>query len=293
MELFDPLTAPKSCEHVFVEDATVPVVHLSPKIHSIGVRIFAPVDLPTKKHLRPLLLWCHGGGYAIGSPFASTTDAACRNLAKMADVIIMSIDYRRCPENKFPSQIEDLWGVLLWIQQKQHPIFQQVDFAKLIIGGDSSGGNLSAVMCILANERRWSYKFLHQLLVYPWFPRTELTESQKQHGYNGYMLTNEHSLSFLEKYLPLPELLQSYYVNPLLTPKHLLAHVPPAHIITAGLDPIQDDGIEYGKLLRQVGVKVTQTHIENTAHGFFTLLFLPEAKEAHMRVAEVLQAQFA
>src|SRR4051812_31023955 len=91
MELFDPLTAPKSCEHVFVEDATVPVVHLSPKIHSIGVRIFAPVDLPTKKHLRPLLLWCHGGGYAIGSPFASTTDAACRNLAKMADVIIMSI----------------------------------------------------------------------------------------------------------------------------------------------------------------------------------------------------------
>jgi acetyl esterase len=171
-----------------------------------------------------------------------------------------------------------------------------------------SGGNLAAVMCIVAIERRWKYRFAHQLLVYPWcksnlnysavdlmsflVPRSTMTESQKRHDNHSYMVSNTHDRWFLESYLPNRNHLESYYVNPLLAPDHILSHLPPAHIISAGHDPIQDDAIEFCKVLRRNGVKVIQTHFANTAHGFFTLDFLPEAKDAHVRVAEVLRQQF-
>lgn len=164
-------------------------------------------------------------------------------------------------------------------------------------------------MCIVANERRWKNRFAHQLLVYPWckaklnysdadlikscvVPHIGFTESQQRHDKNSYMVSNSHDQWFLESYLPNLDHLASYYVNPLLAPKHILAHLPPAHIISAGHDPIQDDAVAFSTALRQNGVKVTQTHFANTAHGFFTLMFLPEAKDAHVRAAEVLRLQF-
>lgn len=107
------------------------------------------------------------------------------------------------------------------------------------------------------------------------------------------MCSNAHDRWFLESYLPSMNHLESYYVNPLLAPKHILAHVPPAHIISAGHDPIQDDATEFCQVLRESGVKVVHTHIPNTVHGFFTLEFLPEAKDAYIRVAEVLRQQFS
>lgn len=91
LNFFDPIVPPKSYDNVYVEDLQVPITHVAPNNYRISVRIFAPAGFMTKKNSLPLMIWCHGGGYAIGSPFAKTTDAACRNLAKVAEIIIVSV----------------------------------------------------------------------------------------------------------------------------------------------------------------------------------------------------------
>ena len=210
----------------------------------------------------PLLVYFHGGGWTIGD--LDTHDIVCRTLAYRARCAVVAVDYRMGPEHKFPAAVDDCVAATRWLAQQGAAL--GVNSARIAVGGDSAGGNLAAVVALILRDAGGPALVL-QALVYPATDQRMNTASHASFA-EGYLLTRDNMLWFRDNYLA-PADYEDWRASPLLAAD--LARLPPAHIITAGYDPLVDEGRAYSDRLVAAGVPVLYECFEGMAHGFLTM----------------------
>jgi acetyl esterase len=222
----------------------------------VPIRVYAP----EASEPLPLVVYFHGGGWVIGE--IQTHDATCQQLATMVPAVVVSVGYRLAPEHPYPAAIEDCRAATRWVYD--HAGDLGGDGSRLALAGDSAGGNLAALVSLLARDEGQP-RIAFQLLVYP---ATDLTGSFTSHVENGegYLLTSEAIRWFLDHYIP-----EAERKHPRASPHFAadLSGLPPALIITAEFDPLRDEGEAYGSRLAEAGVPVTVTRYDGMIHGFF------------------------
>ena len=250
----------------------------------IPIRIYTPRELKSGEKL-PVLLWFHGGGFVIGS--IDTHDSACRMLANKADCLVVSVDYRLAPEHKFPAGVEDCQAAMKWMAL--HAVEFGGDASCMAVGGDSAGGNLAAVMAILARDAAHP-KLVFQLLIYPCIAPEPETGSHYKFK-EGYILTRKSITWFYKQYLRSGKDVNDFRFAPLMHDD--LSALPPALIIVAGYDPLRDEGIDYAKKLIEAGNRVRLSNYEGMVHGFYLMGgVLDAAKRAVAESADALREAF-
>ncbi|HLX38772.1 MAG TPA: alpha/beta hydrolase [Candidatus Binataceae bacterium] len=246
----------------------------------IPVRIYTP----TGAGPFPMLVFIHGGGFVICD--LDSHDAACRSLTNQANCVTVSIDYRLAPEHKFPAAVEDSYAAALWVSE--HAKELNGDANRMAIGGDSAGGNLSAVVSMLARDAG-KPKICFQLLVYPATDAHRNTESHRK--FTDYFLTRDMIDYFIGHYLR-GEADKNDPRMSIALAKNFKG-LPPAHIITAEFDPLRDEGEAYAETLRKAGVAATVTRYPGMIHGFFTMAnLLDQGKKAVAEAATALRKAF-
>lgn len=252
---------------------------------AIPARLYRPLGSAPNAAL-PALIYFHGGGWVIGD--LDTHDVVCRQIANGSGGAVVSVDYRLAPEHKFPAAVEDAIAATAWIAA--HGATLGIDTARLAVGGDSAGGNLAAVVALDARDRDGP-KLIQQTLIYP---ATESTMSHPSHERfaEGLLLTRPTMKWFLGHYLRGAEDLADWRVSPLRATS--LANLPPALVLTAGYDPLCDEGEDYAARLAAAGVPVTRVRVEGMIHGFLTMgKLIPAANEAVAMIAAALKIAFA
>lgn len=232
---------------------------------------------------RPLgtLVYFFGGGWTLGG--IDTSDGVCRALANAAGCLVVTPGYRLAPEHPFPAAVNDCVAAVSWVVD--HADELGADPGRIAVGGDSAGGNLAAVVALLARER--ALPLAAQLLVYPNTCHQADTESLRD-NHDRYMF-NRHSVDwYWHNYLADPADGRDPRVSPLLARD--LSGLPPALVITAEYDPLRDEGERYAELMRAAGVPVELSRYDGMAHGFFTASgVLPDARRAVAQAAEYLR----
>ena len=211
----------------------------------------------------PLLVWFHGGGWVIGD--LGSADWVCRELCAQAGTAVLSVDYRLAPEHPFPAAPEDAYAATCWAAA--HAAGLGIDPARIAVGGDSAGGALAAVCCLLAKTRNGP-PIAAQLLVYPGSDH-DLTRPSASEFADGPFLTAETMRWFRHHYLGAAPDLSDPRASPSLAPDHTF--LPPACVLTAEVDPIRDTGEAYAAILVQAGVLTTAKRYNGVFHGFFTM----------------------
>lgn len=259
-----------------VEDRTIPG-----PAGEIPIRVYTPEGAGPF----PVLVFFHGGGWVICN--LDTHDGICRALTNKARCVTVSIDYRLAPEHKFPAGVEDCFAATKWVAA--HAKELNADANRLAVGGDSAGGNLSAVISQLARDGGGP-KIAFQLLIYPATEAELDTYSHKT--FTNYFLTKDDVIYFWKHYLRSAADRKDPRVAPALA-KSFKA-LPPALIITAEFDPLRDEGEAYGETLRKAGVPVTVTRYEGMIHGFVSMYeVLDKGKLAIEESAEALRKALA
>ena len=225
----------------------------------ITVRVYKPAGMGP----HPVLVFYHGGGWVIGDLY--THDGICRSIVNAAGCAVASVDYRLAPEFKYPVPVEDSYAGLLWVVANATRL--GLDSARIAVGGDSAGGNLAAVMALLARDRRGP-RLLLQILVYPVTNYDFGTASYRENG-TGFVLTTDDMRWFWRHYLSREEQGREMTASPIRAKS--LADLPPALVITAGCDPLRDEGDAYAARLRDAGVAVTLTPYPGMFHGFLRM----------------------
>ncbi|HUF98007.1 MAG TPA: alpha/beta hydrolase, partial [Ilumatobacter sp.] len=273
------LTAQMSLEGPADEVAAVEDRFVELPGRTLSVRIYRPVDGPERPGV---LVWLHGGGWVFGS--VAMNDTLCERLCNSADVIVISVDYRLAPEHKFPAAVQDAWEILGWAAR--HADAEGGDPEKLAIGGSSSGGNLAAVVALMASDAR-TPTLRHQLLLYP---ATDLTLSHASYESNsdGFVLTAGAMRWFRQHYLPTTQPADDWRVSPLFAPD--LTGLPSAHVITAEYDVLCDEGSAYAERLRVAGVPTVHDRYLGVIHNFAEMgAVSPIATEAIDRAASIMK----
>ncbi len=244
----------------FVDVGSVKDFEVQGSNDPIPVRFYRPLvaSEPT-----PTMVFYHGGGHVVGS--LDSYDTMCRQLCAQSGVGVLSVDYRMGPEHKFPAAVEDAFDVYRWAVTQGREF--GIDNAKLSLGGDSAGGNLAAVVAILARDEGLTAP-LHQLLVYPATAAYPDSGSQLEFA-EGHVLTRRLILWFHDHYLDYSKGDHTdFRWAPLLAES--LAGLPPATLILAECDPLRDEGIAYAKRLAESGNDVTLKVFSGTTHPFFS-----------------------
>jgi acetyl esterase len=227
---------------------------------NIPVRIYTPEG----NGPFPVLVFFHGGGWVIGN--IETHDVVCRSLTNQAGCITVSVDYRLAPEHKFPAAPEDCYAATQWVVA--NAVTFNGDLARVAVGGDSAGGNLAAVVALMARDRGGP-KLVYQLLIYPatdyYLPGTQSIKDNAE----GYFLTRDDMIWFIDHYLSGEEDTKHPYAFPLKAGD--LSGLVPAMVITAEFDPLRDEGEMYAFQMQQAGVAVTARRYDGTIHGFVSL----------------------
>ena len=223
----------------------------------------------------PLLVYLHGGGFAIGD--LDTHDEPCRQLCAFGASHVLSVAYRLAPEHPFPAAVEDVAVATRWAQD--HAAALGADPARVGIGGDSAGGNLAAVTSTaLAREGR---PLAAQLLIYPATDQQAATASRERLA-TGFILEVRDAHAFAAAYVGgRAELAGDPRVNPARSGD--LGHAPPTALVTAGFDPLRDEGAAYAEALAAAGVPVTYREFPGLVHGFLHLTPLSPGARAAMR----------
>jgi acetyl esterase len=228
----------------------------------IPLRVYRPAGVAAGAPL-PALVYFHGGGWVIGD--LDTHDVQCRQLTAEAGITVVAVDYRLAPEHKFPAAVDDAWAATRWLVA--HGPELGVDARRLAVGGDSAGGNLAAVVALLARDAGAPAIAL-QVLVYP---VTDLgAESPSYSAFaEGYMLTRESMRWFINHYLKSRSEAQDWRASPIRAAS--LAGLPPALVVTAGYDPLRDEGAAYAARLTEAGVPVDYVCYGGMIHGFMPM----------------------
>jgi acetyl esterase len=249
----------------------------------IPVRLYVPVGCPDPS---AFLVFFHGGGWTVGD--RDTHDRACRYLAEKVRCRIASVDYRLAPEHPFPAAVEDCWAAYAAIAGNAAP--WDADPRRIAVGGDSAGGNLAAVVALIAREKRAPAPCL-QLLIYPATDLANAHPSVAAFG-KGYLLTQAMIESFMGHYAPEAAARRDWRASPLLARD--LCGLPPAFVQTAGFDPLQDEGAAYAKALAAAGVRAEHRHYPGLLHGYLQLAgHSPAARAAVDDAAAALRKAFA
>ena len=214
----------------------------------------------TATGILPALVFFHGGGWVVGD--IESHDTGCRHLANRAECAVVSVDYRLAPEHKFPAAVEDCLAATAWVAGNAASL--GVDAGRLAVGGDSAGGNLAAVVSVLARDHG-TPRIGHQLLIYPATDAAMRHESMARFA-EGYVLTRSTMRWFYEQYLRAPADAADWQASPLAAPD--LSGLPPAFVLTAGYDPLCDEGDAYAARLAAAGVAVTHRRFAGQVHGF-------------------------
>jgi acetyl esterase len=257
-------------EAVPFEDRTLPG-----PAGSIPVRVYRPVA-----GLAPALVYFHGGGWVQGS--ITTADGVCSTLARLTECVVVSVDYRLAPENPFPAAVDDAWAATAWVVE--HGAELGVGGGRVAVGGDSSGGNLAAVVALRARDR--GVPLALQALVYPICDADFSTGSYRSFG-EGFGLTREAMEWFFDQYVSEDDRMDPD-VSPLRSQD--LAGSAPAFVLTAEYDVLRDEAEAYARRLEAAGVPVETTRYHGQIHGFFRMpAVMDRAREALDEVAQALR----
>jgi acetyl esterase len=247
----------------------------------VAIRAYRPVLGETL----PALVFFHGGGWTIGD--LDTHDVVCRQLAIGARCAVFSVDYRLAPEYPFPAAVEDCVLATEYVHRNAHAL--NVDPGRIAVGGDSAGGNLAAVVALIARDRGGP-PLAYQLLIYPATDQRCEFPSHERNA-EGYLLTKDAIGFFRDGYLPDAKDRTDWRASPLLAASH--AKLPPAFVLTAGYDPLVAEGRAYAERLARAGVEVAYEEYSDMVHGF--VLFgavLDSAQAALAECAERLRGAF-
>jgi acetyl esterase len=210
-----------------------------------------------------VLVWFHGGGFALGS--VAESDADCRHLADKSRCAVLSVDYRLAPEFKYPTALHDCAASLRWLYA--HTAELGLDSDRVAIGGDSAGGALATSTCLFARDHGERVPNF-QLLIYPITDISSFSTTSYQQNAEGFYLTRQAMQWFAEQYAAEPERTGGY-VSPLQAES--LSGLPPTFIATAEYDPLRDEGALYAKRLSDAGVQVQLKQYDGMIHGFFSM----------------------
>ncbi|OQW54096.1 MAG: acetyl hydrolase [Proteobacteria bacterium SG_bin9] len=229
---------------------------------AIPVRTYTPKQLRKYDGLAPALVFFHGGGWVIGD--LDSHDVVCRTLARDGEMIVISVDYRLAPEHKFPAAVDDAIAATKWVSLNAKSL--GIDAGRISVGGDSAGGNLSAIVAIDARQN--GPKIQAQLLIYPAtdFAMTHPSHSEPE---TSCLLTHTVIRWFRDHYLNSLADGETWKASPARVTD--MKQLPPAYVLTAGADPLRDEGDEYAKRLESAGVPVTWKTYPGQFHGFITM----------------------
>ncbi|WP_218145996.1 alpha/beta hydrolase [Massilia timonae] len=245
---------------------------------SFPVHIFTPEG----KGPFPVIVYYHGGGFVIAD--TKVYEASVRALAKGAKAIVVSADYRRAPEHKFPTQPEDAFAAYKWAIDNASQF--NGDPTRVAVAGESAGGNLATVVSMMARDQKAQLP-VHQLLVYPVVDNDMNNASYKKNA-NAKPLNKAMMGWFFKHYGADPK---SPYALPLKATS--LKGLPPATVITAEIDPLMTEGKAYADRLKKEGVAVNYRHYTGVTHEFFGMgAVVPKAKEAQQFAADELTKAF-
>jgi len=210
----------------------------------------------------PILVYFHGGGFVMGSVVSH--DGIARSFALGAECVVVSVEYRLAPEHEFPVAAMDALAAFRWTVA--HAGELGGDATRVAVGGDSAGGNLAAV--VSRETRRETAKPVFQLLIYP---AIDFTRRGASHGFfqKGFMLDKPNIDWFTDLYVPNHGDYTHRLASPALQSDH--AGGPPAMVVTAGFDPLRDEGDGYADALRAAGVRVQHARHEGLVHGFVNM----------------------
>ena len=262
--------------------AEVRDVTLDTSAGAVKARLYHPMPGTTL----PLLVFIHGGGWVFGT--LDTHDPLCRALAAAAEIAVLSLEYPRAPEHRFPTALDTVRAAVLTAAAEADTL--GIDAGRIAVGGDSAGGNLSAALC-LATRDEGGPAIAHQLLLYP-VVDNDFTRASYVENATGYMLSSEMMQWFWAQYLGDAGRTAGSLATPIRADS--LAGLPSATIVTAEFDPLRDEGIAYAERLKADGVAVTHDHFPGVIHGFASMLgMLPQADVAVGTAARGLRAAFA
>ncbi|AXG07294.1 alpha/beta hydrolase [Haloplanus rubicundus] len=248
----------------------------------------APLDVraytPPGTDDRPVLVYFHGGGWVRGD--LDTHDGLCRLLADAANCVVVSVDYRRAPEHRFPIPVRDAYAATAWAAEHAEVVGGDPD--RIAVGGDSAGGNLAAAVTLLARERDGP-EVDHQVLLYPVTDYDLDTDSYHANA-EGFLLSRASMRWYWARYLDDELDGANPYASPLRAPD--LSGLPSATVVTAGYDPLHDEGAAYADRLREAGVEVTHADYPGMVHVFASFPDLERARDARETIAADLAAAF-
>lgn len=251
----------------------------------IPLRYYRPAEVDKKEPL-PILVYYHGGGWVFGD--LDTHDVVCRTLSNEGRCAVVSVDYRMGPEFKFPIAIDDAYAAVKWVAEEAKTL--RVDPRRLAVGGDSAGGNLAAVVSLLARDVEDAPKIAYQLLIYPATDMHMTTESHRKFA-EGHLLTRATMDWCQEHYLGSPADRDDWRASPLRAEK--LSGLPPAYVLIAGNDPLRDEGEAYAMALKAAGVPVVLREFEGQVHGFIAMgRIMPQANQALAEMGVALKLAF-
>ena len=229
---------------------------------AIPLRLYRPRTSAVSENV-PVLVYFHGGGFVIGD--LDTHDTLCRELSNLSGCAVVAVHYRLAPEHRFPAAVTDCMAAARWVRDRAAEL--HLDASRLAVGGDSAGGNLAAVVSIDARDRG-DLPIAFQLLIYP---ATDVRATAPSHTENGqgYLLTRDTINYFTGHYIDDPALYSDWRASPLLQTD--LSNLPPALVLTAGFDPLRDEGAEYARRLTSAGNHAVYVHFPRQIHGFVTM----------------------
>lgn len=243
------------------------------------------VYTPKGKGPFPVIVYFHGGGWVIATN--DTYDGSARALAKATDAVVVSVEYRKAPENKFPAAHDDAFAAYQWVVN--HTADIQGDATRIAVAGESAGGNLAASVAVMARDHNIAAP-VYQLLVYPIAGYDMDTASYRENA-DAKPLNKPMMEWFFKQYLKSPADGRDPRIS--LTAQQNLAGLAPATVITAQIDPLRSEGQAYAEALRKAGVAVDYRNYDGVTHEFFGMgLAVGEAKKAEALAAKDLVKAF-
>jgi acetyl esterase len=247
----------------------------------IAVRIYRPVSTSGPM---PTVVYAHGGGFVFCD--LDSHDGLCRSLANLIPAVVVSVDYRLAPENRWPAAAEDVFAVTQWAARNVDALGG--DAFRVVVGGDSAGGNLAAATAVMARDRGVP-TLAAPLLLYPIIAADFDTDSYRMFG-EGFYNPRPALQWYWDQYVPSVVDREHPYASPLYAE---LTGLPPAVIVTAGHDPLRDEASSYGNALQAAGVAATRLLYEGGVHGFMTMPILDIAHRARAETCDELSRLLA
>ncbi|HLW02626.1 MAG TPA: alpha/beta hydrolase [Ktedonobacterales bacterium] len=247
----------------------------------IGVRLYRP----EASGPLPMLVYFHGGGWVLGN--LESSDATCRALANLTRCLVISVGYRLAPEHRFPAAVQDAYAAMQWARENAARLGG--DATRLAVGGEDAGGNLAAVVTLMARDSQMD-KPLYQVLIYPILDDAFSTPSYEHNAYVR-PLTRDEMRWFWGYYLPKPAAGANEYASPLRAED--MRDLPPGLIVTAEFDVVRDEAEAYGGHLEAAGVPMAMRRRAGMVHGFLDMApVVREARKGLEEIADWLRVAF-